>query len=124
MHYFTSLIQTFSKQIKLIAEPPSNTTIQGRRRHLHLFRIIDTSWLKLDTSTIADIPSQIKTTSITVNKLYQKSSFQLFCVLKSLFHYPSINDDSGDDYDGKLYAAAFPRYNFFSSCPQQIISSN
>ena len=34
--------------------------------------------------------------------------FHLFCVIKSLCNYPSIDDGSGfDDFDGKLYASAF-----------------
>ncbi|MEO5891279.1 MAG: hypothetical protein ABIQ31_13580 [Ferruginibacter sp.] len=53
--------------------------------------------------------------TMTNNKPFQilldyhdQDCFQLFCVLKSLCDYPSIHDDSGyDDYDGKLYAAAF-----------------
>ena len=39
---------------------------------------------------------------------YSSEAFQLFCIVRSLFDYPAIDDGSdGDDYGGKLYAAAF-----------------
>jgi hypothetical protein len=39
---------------------------------------------------------------------YASEAFQLFCIVRSLFDYPAIDDGSGDeDYEGKLYAAAF-----------------